>query len=508
MPRVTKKSFVWAAFTKIDGNNVKCNTCASVYKLFGTTNLITHLKRKHPVLYLELSGESNIVSSSSAPSSSSSSSLPSRPSQSVTTNSRPTDRPSETVSTVGLTCNVENESVEPPTKRSRQMRIVPPAKISQKSIDDALVEMVALDHQPLQIVENVGFIHYSKKLNPDYTLPSRKTLTHKLLHDKYESCAKALKEILTQVHSLSITTDMWTSDSGKAYLSVTVHFVYGSILQSFTLSTTEIAKDHTSNNITDALKSIFTEWGILDKIVACVTDNASTMKKAIADLQKRNIFCIAHTLNLAVKDSIPMNLTNEARTEAKELNDLLSKCRALVGHFKHSTKSSYKLQEIQKQMGLPPLKLKQDVSTRWNSTLYMIERMVKIKIPLSATLPQIQSGPTNLDSLQWDILEDCVSLLGPFEKMTSILSAELYPTLSSAIPLVRGLQNVLRKKVPKTQHGIYMKDLLVAVVAKRLNVYETYKTSAKATFLDPRFKKKGFGLDANAASAEKWVSNI
>lgn len=508
MPRQTKKSFVWAAFSKIDGNNVKCNTCFSVYKLFGTTNLISHLKRKHPVLYLELSGEGNNLTTRTA---SSSSSILNRPCTSYSSN-RPTDivsnRPNNFEHESGQSPQLE-PTTEPPTKRPRQMRIVPPTRINKKSIDDALVEMVALDHQPLQIVENVGFINYSKKLNPDYSLPSRKTLTHKLLHEKYSSCSNALKEILNQVESVSVTTDMWTSDSGRAYLSVTVHFVNESRLQSFTLSTIEMSKEHNAENISAALKSITTEWGIFDKIVACVTDNASTMKKAISDIQKRNIYCMAHTLNLAVKDCLTPNETAEkdGSSEAKEINDLLIKCRALVGHFRHSGKSSYKLQETQKQMGLPELKLKQDVATRWNATLYMIERIVKLKIPLSATLPQIQSSPANLDSSQWDILEDCMSLLGPFEKMTTILSGELYPTLSSAIPLVRGLHNVMRKKFPKTGPGLHLKELLVSVVSKRLNVYETYKTAAKSTFLDPRFKKKGFGLESNADSAQQWVSN-
>lgn len=90
--------------------------------------------------------------------------------------------------------------------------------------------------------------------------------------------------------------------------------------------------------------------------------------------------------------------------------------------------------------------------------------------------------------------------------MTTILSGELYPTLSCNIPLVRGLQNCLAKKSPKTEAGIYLKETLVSVVAKRLNVYEVYKSAAKATFLDPRFKKKGFGLECNADNAEQWVS--
>lgn len=132
---------------------------------------------------------------------------------------------------------------------------------------------------------------------------------------------------------VAVTTDMWRSDSGLAYLAVTVHFVHESRLQSSTLSTMEMPKEHNSENIADALKSETFEWGIYDKIVACVADNDSTMKKTIADILKGNIYCIAHTLNLAVKDCIEPKLTViESSNEAKVINDLLRKRRSLVGH--------------------------------------------------------------------------------------------------------------------------------------------------------------------------------
>lgn len=40
-------------------------------------------------------------------------------------------------------------------------------------------------------------------------------------------------------------------------------------------------------------------WQIYDKMVTIVIDNAANVKKAISDyLNKRNHFCVAHSLNL------------------------------------------------------------------------------------------------------------------------------------------------------------------------------------------------------------------
>lgn len=183
-------------------------------------------------------------------------------------------------------------------------------------------------------------------------------------------------------------------------------------------------------------------------------------------------------------------IENVEEDHNKPLFDLLNKCRTIVTHFKHSTKSSYTLIDMQKQMNLEMLKLKQDVRTRWNSTFYMLERLLKLKIPLSATIRLLDSPPNNLNSNEWLLVEDAVLLLKPFENITSILSGEAYPTLSSVIPLVLGLRTAISKKKFKNGFRNFLKRKLMDVVEKRFGVYELNRTVAKATLLDPRFKKK------------------
>ncbi|KAJ8879044.1 hypothetical protein PR048_019650 [Dryococelus australis] len=57
-----------------------------------------------------------------------------------------------------------------------------------------------------------------------------------------------------------------------------------------------------------------------------------------------------------------------------DLTPILKKCRALVSHFKSSSTAAEKLRNMQ-QMGATELKLKKDVSTRWNSCLLVLERL-------------------------------------------------------------------------------------------------------------------------------------
>lgn len=126
--------------------------------------------------------------------------------------------------------------------------------------------MISVDYQPLSLVENNGFLEYSEKLQPLYKPPSRKMLTMKLLPEEYNKIAAILKSTLKSISNVSITTDMWTSDSNKACLTVTCHFIYNDRLYSPVLATRAIIKVHTGANIATSISDILIDWGILDKI--------------------------------------------------------------------------------------------------------------------------------------------------------------------------------------------------------------------------------------------------
>ncbi|KAJ8969196.1 hypothetical protein NQ314_001867 [Rhamnusium bicolor] len=112
-------------------------------------------------------------------------------------------------------------------------------------------------------------------------------------------------------------------------------------------------------------------------------------------------------------------------------------------------------------MNLPILKLKQDVSTRWNSCLIMLERLLKIKDALCVVVSQLPKVPDFLNADEWIILHDCVKILKPAEDMTKILSAEKYPTISLVIPLYRGFQSALRNVRADTEVGKILKTKLL-----------------------------------------------
>lgn len=107
-----------------------------------------------------------------------------------------------------------------------------------------------------------------------------------------------------------------------------------------------------------------------------VTDNASSMKKkAVKDfLNMRNHFCVAHTLNLAVKECVGSDENNQNNyLNNSIIVDLISKSRAIVTYYKQSVKSSNILREMQSQINVEILKVKEDGPTKWSSTFFMFQ---------------------------------------------------------------------------------------------------------------------------------------
>ena len=83
-----------------------------------------------------------------------------------------------------------------------------------------------------------------------------------------------------------------------------------------------------------------------------------------------------------------MQLCIKAGLEVNEIQQVVSAARRLVEHFKKSELANTALQKRQQQMSPDQdvLQIVQDVKTRWNSVYYMIDRLLKLRLPISAVL--------------------------------------------------------------------------------------------------------------------------
>ena len=103
------------------------------------------------------------------------------------------------------------------------------------------------------------------------------------------------------------------------------------------------------------------------KVYRGVRDNAANMICAMHIVQITDISCMAHSLQLVIRDA----LFSQSSVEA-----LIKKSRRTVTHFKHIEQVCRKLEDCQKKCNVPVHKLLQDVETCWNST-YIVLRLVE-----------------------------------------------------------------------------------------------------------------------------------
>jgi len=228
-----------------------------------------------------------------------------------------------------------------------------------------------------------------------------------------------------------------------SYLTMTIHFLSQTQLKALVLCTKKLDCNHTGLNISEIMSEELNKWSIFEKVVAVVTDGGTNIKSAVRPMGLSHLPCTAHKLNLIVQKALKLSdneeITPDDNTDERDLKKIFKKCRSIVRFFKRSEVGHRMLVEKQKQLGNETvLKLKQDVSTRWNSTFLMLERLIKLKEPLTIVMITLKEAPSNLSSEEWNIIEDMIPLLRPFDKLTVELSAEHYPTISMVILLIRG----------------------------------------------------------------------
>jgi hypothetical protein len=269
-------------------------------------------------------------------------------------------------------------------------------------------------------------------------------------------------------------------------LSMTAQWVDENFqLKRVVLQCQEFKGSHTSAAIKDAFSSMFERWGIdRTRVHAVVSDNARNMIKAMDDSDLRGIRCVAHTLQLAV---------NEGVSSQRSIVDIVSTGRKIVGHFKHSPLAYPRLQAIQEQFGMYPKRFQQDVSTRWNSTFYMLQSLLDQKRTLATHIADYDL-PATFTPYHWLLIENVLSLLAPFEQLTREISSAK-ASAADVIPSLAALMRLLKKEV-ETDHGVKtMKTALSEALDRRFSQTDTDPLFCIASVLDPRYKDNFFDGD-------------
>lgn len=179
----------------------------------------------------------------------------------------------------------------------------------------------------------------------------------------------------------------------------------------------------------------------------------------------------------------------------KKIESSIEKVKIIVRYFKQSTTAADKLTKYLVDHGLPPKRLKQECPTRWNSTYYMLERLVELEEPIRATMAVVNKDLPIISLEEWRAFKELCQVLRPFEEITRSVSGENYITAGSVVVYTRCLAESLNLLMRDS----FLCDVIntVAMDLKR-GLEERFKNIEKSgTFflcllIDPRFKMKAF----------------
>lgn len=158
--------------------------------------------------------------------------------------------------------------------------------------------------------------------------------------------------------------------------------------------------------------------------------------------------------------------------------ECMKSARALVGHFNSSSQATTDLLDIQDRM--TPLKIVQDVATRWWSTYMMVNRLIELKDSFAALVQRdLFDEDTNLSEEQWDALEDIKALLEPFMIVQKVLEGQKYPTASLVPYLIKKVRDALRKVVNHNRLPA-IRDLASRMMSDPVNGFNTYWGSGES----------------------------
>lgn len=114
------------------------------------------------------------------------------------------------------------------------------------------------------------------------------------------------------------------------------------------------------------------------------------------------------------------------------IEQIILKLRSIIIIIRSSSNRLNSFKKICEENQVSYLCLNIDTPTRWNSTKNMIEKSLKLKIPISL----FASSNSNVQPItlnDWDLLSNFLKLLTEFEKYSLFFESDSFPTIHMVI---------------------------------------------------------------------------
>ncbi|KAL2243468.1 UNVERIFIED_CONTAM: Zinc finger BED domain-containing protein RICESLEEPER 4, partial [Sesamum indicum] len=204
----------------------------------------------------------------------------------------------------------------------------------QETVRQGLARMVIIDELPFKFLENEGFRQFMSLALPQFVAPSRTTITRDCYKLFFEEKRSLMNYFKSSGQRVSLTTDTWTSNQRLTYMCLTAHYI----------------------------DSNWKLHKLMIPLLVILEEGLLILGTAILDGKYLHMRCVAHIINLIVKDGL------------KELNDSIERVRTVVRYVRQSPARTKKFNDYAIEEKIQSKKtLCLDVPTRWNSVYMMLD---------------------------------------------------------------------------------------------------------------------------------------
>ncbi|XP_039120478.1 zinc finger BED domain-containing protein RICESLEEPER 2-like [Dioscorea cayenensis subsp. rotundata] len=253
-------------------------------------------------------------------------------------------------------------------------------KFDVETFRDLLTGAIIMHDLPFKFMEFEGIRAVLTYLKLDLNIVTRNTCKADCLK-MFKREKQNIKNMLAvSPGRICLTSDCWSSLTTDGYIYLTAHFVDKSwVLHKRILNFCYMPPPHNGISLSEKIHSFLCDWGIDLRVFTLTLDNAST-NDTCATLLKTQLLnknglvyggkyfhmrCWAHIMNLVVQDGL------------KCIDPCVTKIRECVKYVKGSQVRKQMFLECVAHSSLDSKKgLRQDVTTRWNSTYIMLESAI------------------------------------------------------------------------------------------------------------------------------------
>lgn len=412
----------------------------------------------------------------------------------------------------------------------------------QVKLNDALIYMVADNLLPFSFVESGGFHQLMSVADVKYVPPSAKHLATALFPTKRRQVEDALRELLCAPNQVCVTLDAWSSSSSSSsssragaghgcnasFLVMAAHFVR----QDWTCKSVLLAchvhdgqLTCTGENVVQQYEEVAELFQIRSKVRHVVTDsvlyetrvaevlllgNAVKRESMVGDdVTYGRSTMTATTTTTTTTHPIQIQETDLLKQLPERMNcfacslqsvvkygfhvcrpivGILAKVCTLMNHLRNSAVTSELVQSGLLAAASSSAMGSSSASTvttigRWHSQLKLARTF--LRIPESVLLNAASS--TCLSAEEHAVLTEFLEIMEPFEEaVEQIQGGEQAVSASNVIPCVRGLKLTLKSM--RLNYCCELVERLSECIEAELGAYESCDTFVLSTVVDPRFK--------------------